>query len=615
MIICTIPTSDCTPQTIVIGRRTTYDTLQVVFDLSYLAETYGSGAAVLVVKRSQDETAYPATITQDGNTLTWTITEVDTYYVGAGECELMWYVNNGLAKTIIYPVVVMRDILQTAEEPPDGYENWVEHLTALGAKTQQHALDAAQSATEAETAQGKAEDAQSAAETAQGAAEEAAERAETAIVHAPIIQGGYWYIWDNGQYVNTNVRAEGEKGDKGDTGEKGDTGNGIASITKTGTAGLVDTYTVTYTDGTTTTFTVTNGAKGDKGDTGATGNGIASIAKTGTSGNVDTYTITYTNGQTTTFTVTNGAVSSVAGKTGAVTLDANDVAFSESGTYDDGTVGKELSDQKNAIDQLETDISTLIEDVNSQSIWSQGRLSVGSSGGSIVEDTKAITTTNMITDNVSVALVDNTCKFSIAVYSSADAWMGFLRYENDTYSLNYYNGTNFTAISYSEIASAYPSCKIRIMVQKVSISVTISPSEYAAVSITKTDIPSPYTSNPAMDGTASPGVSGNFARGDHVHPSDTSKADKTSYVTLSGTQVTQTGADNTMYLCGELTELTFNTPAQGQTAIRFRSGTTPTVASFPNVTEWMGGFDPDNLEASVLYEINVLYGVGVAQWT
>ena len=351
MIICTIPTSDCTPQTIVIGRRTTYDTLQVVFDLSYLAETYGSGAAVLVVKRSQDTTAYPAIITQDGNTLTWTISETDTYYVGAGECELMWYVNNGLAKTIIYPVVVMRDILQTAEEPPDGYENWVEHLTALGAKTQQHALDAAQSATEAETAQGKAEDAQSAAETAQGAAEEAAERAETAIVHAPIIQGGYWYIWDNGQYVNTNVRAEGEKGDKGDTGEKGDTGNGIASITKTGTAGLVDTYTVTYTDGTTTTFTVTNGAKGDKGDTGATGNGIASITKTGTSGNVDTYTITYTNGQTTTFTVTNGAVSSVAGKTGAVTLDANDVAFSESGTYDDGTVGKELSDQKNAIEQ------------------------------------------------------------------------------------------------------------------------------------------------------------------------------------------------------------------------------------------------------------------------
>lgn len=52
-------------------------------------------------------------------------------------------------------------------------------------------------------------------------------------------------------------------------GDKGDTGNGISSIAKTGTAGLVDTYTITYTDGTTSTYTVTNGtdgAKGDKGD-------------------------------------------------------------------------------------------------------------------------------------------------------------------------------------------------------------------------------------------------------------------------------------------------------------------------------------------------------------
>ena len=283
------------------------------------------------------------------------VSEVDTYYVGAGVCQLMWYVDDGLAKTIIYPMVVMKDILSTAEEPPDGYENWIEHLTDLGAETLQNAHDAAQSASEAEQAKDDAVDAKE-------ASKEAARKAEEASVHAPIIQDGYWYIWNNGEYVDTGVRAEGQKGDKGDTGEKGDTGNGISKIEKTGTSGLVDTYTVTYTDGTSTTFTVTNGAKGDKGDTGATGNGIQSITKTGTSGNVDTYTITYTNGQTTTFTVTNGAVSSVAGKTGAVTLDANDVAFSESGTYDDGTVGKELSNQKNAISQLVTRLKSGAEE-------------------------------------------------------------------------------------------------------------------------------------------------------------------------------------------------------------------------------------------------------------
>ena len=77
-------------------------------------------------------------------------------------------------------------------------------------------------------------------------------------------------------------------------------GRGIQSILKTGTSGLVDTYTITYTDNTTSTFQVTNGAQGDDGV------GITSIEKTSTSGLVDTYTITLSNGNTSTFDVTNG---------------------------------------------------------------------------------------------------------------------------------------------------------------------------------------------------------------------------------------------------------------------------------------------------------------------
>ena len=94
--------------------------------------------------------------------------------------------------------------------------------------------------------------------------------------------------------------AKGDKGDKGDTGSTGATGIGIASISKTGTSGLVDTYTITYTDGTTSAFTVTNG------QTGAAGHGITSIVKTSTSGLVDTYTISYSDNTTSSFTVTNG---------------------------------------------------------------------------------------------------------------------------------------------------------------------------------------------------------------------------------------------------------------------------------------------------------------------
>ena len=142
-------------------------------------------------------------------------------------------------------------------------------------------------------------------------------------------------------------------------------GNGITSIAKASTSGLVDTYRITYNDNTTSTFTVTNGAKGDtgqawyvwiryagqqptsdadigtspddwmgiysgtastapthytqyqwfeikgeKGDTGNTGASIASITKTsgtGEPGTYDTYTVTLDNGDVAgTFTVYNG---------------------------------------------------------------------------------------------------------------------------------------------------------------------------------------------------------------------------------------------------------------------------------------------------------------------
>lgn len=86
-------------------------------------------------------------------------------------------------------------------------------------------------------------------------------------------------------------------------------------------------------------------------------------------------------------------------------------------------------------------------------------------------------------------------------------------------------------------------------------------------------------------------------------------------VNLSGTQITQVGTDNTFYVCGELTELTFTAPSVGITMIRFTSGTTPTVCTINGVTKWMYDFDPTtDIEASKTYDINVLNGIGVAGW-
>ena len=127
--------------------------------------------------------------------------------------------------------------------------------------------------------------------------------------------------------------SQGDKGDQGDKGEDGTDGVSIVSIEKTSTEGNIDTYTITYSDGNKTTFTVTNGTdgakgdKGDKGDKGEDGNSIVSIEKTNTEGNVDTYTITFSNGTTFDFYVTNGLDATVTNEYYSITFDLNEGSF------------------------------------------------------------------------------------------------------------------------------------------------------------------------------------------------------------------------------------------------------------------------------------------------
>ena len=64
---------------------------------------------------------------------------------------------------------------------------------------------------------------------------------------------------------------KGDKGDKGNTGAAGADGVGIAKIEKTSSDGNVDTYTITLTNGTTYTFTATNGTNGTNGVDGKDG--------------------------------------------------------------------------------------------------------------------------------------------------------------------------------------------------------------------------------------------------------------------------------------------------------------------------------------------------------
>ena len=101
---------------------------------------------------------------------------------------------------------------------------------------------------------------------------------------------------ENSVYLNVNTgimwRLEG-----GSWVKKG-TFKSIDSISLTSTSGLIDTYTITFTDGSTSNYNVKNGADGKS---------ITGITKTSTSGNVDHYDVDLSDGTTINgFDVTNG---------------------------------------------------------------------------------------------------------------------------------------------------------------------------------------------------------------------------------------------------------------------------------------------------------------------
>ena len=200
---------------------------------------------------------------------------------------------------------------------------------------------------------------------------EAVSDAQQAIEHYPRVNNGVWQVWDveNEEYVSTGVQAQGPQGETGATGA---TGNGIASVAKTSTSGNIDTYTVTFTNGTTTTFNVTNSmsniivASGeyDFGNisAGSDSNTTITIGKTMPNTNYMMVANPLTGRvaagiqekTTTTFKifvrnntdeVANAKVrwAVIADNSG---FDAGGIAYSDSASYASGTVGAEVSDLK-----------------------------------------------------------------------------------------------------------------------------------------------------------------------------------------------------------------------------------------------------------------------------
>ena len=130
------------------------------------------------------------------------------------------------------------------------------------------------------------------------------------------------WLYDGSVWINIGS-LQGPQGVQGIQGVQGTQGNGIASVVKTDTTGLVDTYTVTMTDTSTSTFVVTNGLDGTNG---VDVDHISKTSGTGAGGTIDVYTVWGDVGETINlgaFTVYNGTDGTGAGDMLKATYDTN----------------------------------------------------------------------------------------------------------------------------------------------------------------------------------------------------------------------------------------------------------------------------------------------------
>lgn len=221
---------------------------------------------------------YPAVVTRDGDIVVWTITAGDLTTKGSGEIQIEFLIDGTvIGRTDVARTRIERSIFAEGEAP-DPVQDWVSEANRL--------LALIRSAIPAGGTVGQFlgkksnSDYDTEWKTPSGGGGGGTTNYND-LDNKPQIEGhtltGNVTLETIGALSTTALAAaittalaQAKQSGEFD-GADGDDGVGIADIEKTGTSGLVDTYTITLTDGTTSTFTVTNGAKGDPGNPGADG--------------------------------------------------------------------------------------------------------------------------------------------------------------------------------------------------------------------------------------------------------------------------------------------------------------------------------------------------------
>lgn len=161
---------------IMLGKQGENLAREVVFDVSGVRAEFGDGAFRLSAKRPGESDAYPATVTENGDTVVWALTGADTQNAGRGQCELAYYAGETRLKTWTYDTAIAKSL--TGSPKTDPYDEFLDEVNRLAA-------EAAVSQREAKNSENAAKNSEENAKASEGAAktseDNAAEYARAAL--------------------------------------------------------------------------------------------------------------------------------------------------------------------------------------------------------------------------------------------------------------------------------------------------------------------------------------------------------------------------------------------------------------------------------------------------
>ena len=160
---------------IMLGKQGENLAREVIFDVSGVRAEFGDGTFRLSAKRPGESDAYPATVTETGDTVVWALTGADTQNAGRGQCELAYYAGETRLKTWTYDTAIAKSL--TGSPKTDPYDEFLDEVNRLAAEAAISQREAKNSENAAKNSEENAKTSENAAKTSEDNAAEYARAA------------------------------------------------------------------------------------------------------------------------------------------------------------------------------------------------------------------------------------------------------------------------------------------------------------------------------------------------------------------------------------------------------------------------------------------------------